>query len=136
MHVDFFLITQRGPIVIGVITVCDRSVRRVSDGRERARPDEPNQAEESEARSTTASAVHRSSCTSLRSGSISTTNAAIQNYYCARRSIQDEGSSISARTSFQHDSPQNSSKAGVVITSFRQSKRRYYTCNAAANVAL
>lgn len=53
----------------------------------------------------------------------------VQNYYSARRSLvgtDGEGPSTSAsqRTSFQHDSPQNSSKAGVVITSFRQSQRR------------
>jgi len=57
-----------------------------------------------------------------------------QNYYASRRSIQDSEcgrSSVSQRTSFQHDSPQNSSKAGVVITSFRQSQRRWvkqYVC--------
>ncbi|XP_021936755.1 ras-specific guanine nucleotide-releasing factor 2-like isoform X3 [Zootermopsis nevadensis] len=63
--------------------------------------------------------------TSSRSASITTTNV-IQSYYASRKSIQDlegGGSSMSQRTSFQHDSPQNSSKAGVVITSFRQSHR-------------
>ncbi|XP_069694869.1 ras-specific guanine nucleotide-releasing factor 2-like [Periplaneta americana] len=62
---------------------------------------------------------------SSRSASITTTTV-IQSYYASRRSIQDSecgGGSISQRTSFQHDSPQNSSKAGVVITSFRQSQR-------------
>lgn len=46
-----------------------------------------------------------------------------KNYYGGRRSIQEDRDG-SARASFQHESPQNSSKAGVVITSFRQSQRR------------
>ncbi|PNF17446.1 hypothetical protein B7P43_G00360, partial [Cryptotermes secundus] len=75
--------------------------------------------------------------TSSRSASI-TTNV-IQTYYASRRSIQDsEGGagSMSQRASFQHDSPQNSSKAGVVITSFRQSQRRSSTSTAAAAFAI
>lgn len=59
-----------------------------------------------------------------------------KNYYCARKSIHDAEGNISARTSFQHDSPQNSSKAGVVITSFRQSKRRSSTSSAATAFAI
>ncbi|XP_046677776.1 ras-specific guanine nucleotide-releasing factor 1-like [Homalodisca vitripennis] len=65
------------------------------------------------------------SASSSRSASI-----VMQNYYSgysARRSLVGDGEgggSVSQRTSFQHDSPQNSSKAGVVITSFRQSQRR------------
>ncbi|PSN46280.1 hypothetical protein C0J52_16634, partial [Blattella germanica] len=57
---------------------------------------------------------------------LQSTQGEIYNYYTSRRSIQESecgGGSISQRTSFQHDSPQNSSKAGVVITSFRQSQR-------------
>jgi hypothetical protein len=38
--------------------------------------------------------------------------------------MQEGESTSTARSSFQHDSPQKPSKAGVVITSFRQSKRR------------
>ncbi|XP_054288606.1 ras-specific guanine nucleotide-releasing factor 2-like [Macrosteles quadrilineatus] len=65
------------------------------------------------------------STTSSRSASI-----VMQNYYSARRSLvsnaDGEGiGSVSQRTSFQHDSPQHSSKAGVVITSFRQSQRSF-----------
>ncbi|XP_063232631.1 ras-specific guanine nucleotide-releasing factor 2-like [Bacillus rossius redtenbacheri] len=65
---------------------------------------------------------------SSRSASITTANLAstvLQNYYMSRRSIQDSESiaNMSQRASLQHDSPQNSSKAGVVITSFRQSQR-------------
>ncbi|KAJ9595043.1 hypothetical protein L9F63_013671, partial [Diploptera punctata] len=61
--------------------------------------------------------------------SASITTSVLQNYYASRRSIQESecgGSSMSQRASFQHDSPQNSSKAGVVITSFRQSQRRLF----------
>ncbi|XP_046610239.1 ras-specific guanine nucleotide-releasing factor 2-like [Neodiprion virginianus] len=58
---------------------------------------------------------------SMRSGSISTITG---NYLMGRRSIQDnEMGSGSQRPSFQHDSQQISSKAGVVITSFRKSQR-------------
>ncbi|XP_059486241.1 ras-specific guanine nucleotide-releasing factor 2-like isoform X3 [Neocloeon triangulifer] len=64
----------------------------------------------------------------LRSSSIGTANVAssfIQSYYAGRRSVVDTegGGTVSQRASFQHDSPQTSSKAGVVITSFRQSQR-------------
>ncbi|XP_065348892.1 ras-specific guanine nucleotide-releasing factor 2-like isoform X3 [Cloeon dipterum] len=64
----------------------------------------------------------------LRSSSIGTANVAssfIQSYYAGRRSVVDSegGGTVSQRASFQHDSPQTSSKAGVVITSFRQSQR-------------
>ncbi|XP_012281932.1 ras-specific guanine nucleotide-releasing factor 2 [Orussus abietinus] len=56
--------------------------------------------------------------TSIRSGSISTITG---NYWVGRRSIQDsEGGS---QQSYQHDVQQVSSKAGVVITSFRLSHR-------------
>ncbi|XP_071449632.1 ras-specific guanine nucleotide-releasing factor 1-like isoform X1 [Hetaerina americana] len=66
-----------------------------------------------------------------RSASITTStnlaSAVIQSYYTTRRSVGADseftGTSVSQRPSFQHDSPQNSSKAGVVITSFRQSQR-------------
>ncbi|XP_049766096.1 ras-specific guanine nucleotide-releasing factor 2-like [Schistocerca cancellata] len=68
---------------------------------------------------------HRASTCSSRSASITT--GVIQSYYTGRRSMQQDtdcgGGSASQRASFQHDSPQNSSKAGVVITSFRQSQR-------------
>ncbi|KAJ8927238.1 hypothetical protein NQ314_020317 [Rhamnusium bicolor] len=68
------------------------------------------------------SQTHRASCSSSRSASISASTAVLQSYYGSRRSTQDGDST--ARSSFQHDSPQKPSKAGVVITSFRQSKRR------------
>ncbi|KAK7793670.1 hypothetical protein R5R35_013152 [Gryllus longicercus] len=73
---------------------------------------------------------------SSRSASITT--GVIQTYYTGRRSMQEDGGggSVSQRTSFQHDSPQNSSKAGVVITSFRQSQRRSSTSTAAAAFAI
>ncbi|CAH1974509.1 unnamed protein product [Acanthoscelides obtectus] len=67
-------------------------------------------------------ASHRASCSSSRSASISTTSGVLQSYYSTRRSVQD-GESSTARSSFQHESPQKPSKAGVVITSFRLSKR-------------
>lgn len=112
--------------------VYDRKVtRRISDGR--GKPEDDSEETESPAG---VNLSHRTSCTSSRSGSISTTSAAIQNYYCARKSIHDAEGNISARTSFQHDSPQNSSKAGVVITSFRQSKRRSSTSGAATAFAI
>ncbi|XP_017765392.1 PREDICTED: ras-specific guanine nucleotide-releasing factor 2-like [Eufriesea mexicana] len=65
---------------------------------------------------------HRSSIASApaattRSGSISTITG---NYWASRRSIQETEMS-SQQGNFQHD--QVSSKVGVVITSFRQSKR-------------
>lgn len=47
-----------------------------------------------------------------------------------------EGESSTARSSFQHDSPQKPSRAGVVITSSRQSKRRSSTSSAAAAFAI
>lgn len=50
--------------------------------------------------------------------------------------MQEGEISSSARSSFQHDSPQKPSKAGVVITSFRQSKRRSSTSGAAAAFAI
>lgn len=85
--------------------------------------------------------MHRASCSSSRSASISTTSNAVlqvntklvfpickmitfQGYYGSNRSIQDGESMSTHRSSFQHDSPKKPSKAGVVITSFRQSKRR------------
>lgn len=46
----------------------------------------------------------------------------LQNYWVSRRSMHDEISS--QQSSYQHDA-QVSSKAGVVITSFRQSHRRF-----------
>ncbi|XP_044017222.1 ras-specific guanine nucleotide-releasing factor 2-like isoform X2 [Aphidius gifuensis] len=70
------------------------------------------------------SELHRASIASapaatLRSGSIS-----IGNYWSGRRSIQDSDmSSGRASCCFQYDTPQVSSKAGVVITSSRQSHR-------------
>ncbi|XP_008204830.2 ras-specific guanine nucleotide-releasing factor 2 isoform X1 [Nasonia vitripennis] len=69
---------------------------------------------------------HRASIASAppsttRSGSISTITG---NYWTSRRSIQDcELNSDGQRGSYQHDIPQSSSKAGVCITSFRQSHR-------------
>lgn len=50
--------------------------------------------------------------------------------------MQDGEACSTARSSFQHDSPQKPSKAGVVITSFRQSKRRSSTSGAAAAFAI
>ncbi|KAI5722587.1 hypothetical protein M8J76_010625 [Diaphorina citri] len=69
---------------------------------------------------------------SSRSASIATTNA----LYSGRRSIGCcEGESAARQTtpraSFQQDSPQHSSKAGVVFTSFRKSQRRSSTSTAA-----
>ncbi|XP_034943189.1 ras-specific guanine nucleotide-releasing factor 2-like [Chelonus insularis] len=82
---------------------------------------------------------HRDSITSappasVRSGSIST---AIGNYWAGRRSFQ-EGENSPARSScvFQHDASQVSSKAGVVITSSRQSHRRSSTSTAATAFAI
>ncbi|XP_066901194.1 ras-specific guanine nucleotide-releasing factor 2 isoform X3 [Halyomorpha halys] len=63
------------------------------------------------------------SAVSSRSASIVSSTA--QGYYNGRRSTAGlEGEGGTPRPSFQHESPQNSSKAGVVITSFRQSQRR------------
>ncbi|KAL6436742.1 hypothetical protein ACFW04_004875 [Cataglyphis niger] len=56
-------------------------------------------------------------CTA-RSGSISTITG---NYWASRRSMHEEVSS--QHSNYQHDAQQVSSKAGVVITSFRQSHR-------------
>ncbi|GAB1868606.1 Ras-specific guanine nucleotide-releasing factor 2-like isoform X1 [Camponotus japonicus] len=56
-------------------------------------------------------------CTA-RSGSISTITG---NYWASRRSMHEEVSS--QHSNYQHDVQQVSSKAGVVITSFRQSHR-------------
>lgn len=50
--------------------------------------------------------------------------------------MQEGEACSTARSSFQHDSPQKPSKAGVVITSFRQSKRRSSTSGAAAAFAI
>ncbi|XP_044765264.1 ras-specific guanine nucleotide-releasing factor 2-like isoform X3 [Coccinella septempunctata] len=81
--------------------------------------------------------VHRASTSSSRSASISTAAcAALHSYYGIRRSMQEGDSTSTARSSFQHDSPQKPSKAGVVITSFRQSKRRSSTSSAAAAFAI
>ncbi|KAJ8955431.1 hypothetical protein NQ318_003529, partial [Aromia moschata] len=83
--------------------------------------------------------THRASCSSSRSASISTSTGVLQHffqsYYGSRRSTQD-GDSSTARSSFQHDSPQKPSRAGVVITSFRKSKRRSSTSSAAAAFAI
>ncbi|XP_032666543.1 ras-specific guanine nucleotide-releasing factor 2-like isoform X3 [Odontomachus brunneus] len=57
-------------------------------------------------------------CTTTRRGSISTITG---NYWASRRSMQEEISS--QQGSYQHDAQQVSGKAGVVITSFRQSHR-------------
>ncbi|XP_025156495.1 ras-specific guanine nucleotide-releasing factor 2 isoform X2 [Harpegnathos saltator] len=56
-------------------------------------------------------------CTTRR-GSISTITG---NYWASRRSMQEEISS--QQSNYQHDAQQVTSKAGVVITSFRQSHR-------------
>ncbi|XP_020280338.1 ras-specific guanine nucleotide-releasing factor 2-like isoform X2 [Pseudomyrmex gracilis] len=66
---------------------------------------------------------------STRRSSISTITG---NYWANRRSMQEEISS--QQGNFQHD--QASSKAGVVITSFRQSQRRSSTSTAAAAFAI
>ncbi|BES94772.1 Ras-specific guanine nucleotide-releasing factor [Nesidiocoris tenuis] len=66
-----------------------------------------------------------SSGVSSRSASI-VSSATMQGYYLGRRScagIDSEGQTMSPRPSFQHETPQTTSKAGVVITSFRQSQR-------------
>ncbi|XP_045481694.1 ras-specific guanine nucleotide-releasing factor 1-like isoform X2 [Harmonia axyridis] len=83
------------------------------------------------------STVHRASTSSSRSASISTaTSAALHSYYGIRRSMQEGDATSTTRSSFQHESPQKPSKAGVVITSFRQSKRRSSTSSAAAAFAI
>ncbi|XP_061932914.1 ras-specific guanine nucleotide-releasing factor 1 isoform X3 [Apis cerana] len=78
---------------------------------------------------------HRASIASapaatIRSSSISTITG---NYWMSRRSIQEIEMS-SQQGNFQHD--QVSSKAGVVITSFRQSHRRSSTSTAATAFAI
>ncbi|XP_076162378.1 ras-specific guanine nucleotide-releasing factor 1 isoform X4 [Ptiloglossa arizonensis] len=78
---------------------------------------------------------HRASIVSApaattRSSSFSTTTA---NYWVSRRSIQEIEMS-SQQGNFQHD--QISGKAGVVITSFRQSQRRSSTSKAATAFAI
>ncbi|KAJ8969024.1 hypothetical protein NQ317_013830 [Molorchus minor] len=84
--------------------------------------------------------THRASCSSSRSASISTSSIGVlqvsinQNYAFSRKSTHDGDST--ARSSFQHESPQKPSKAGVVITSFRKSKRRSSTSTAAAAFAI
>ncbi|XP_014612802.1 PREDICTED: ras-specific guanine nucleotide-releasing factor 2-like [Polistes canadensis] len=57
--------------------------------------------------------------TGMRSGSISTI---MGNHWATRRSIQESDLCSSSQGNFQHDQ-QPSSKAGVVVTSFRQSQR-------------
>ncbi|XP_043486896.1 ras-specific guanine nucleotide-releasing factor 2-like isoform X2 [Polistes fuscatus] len=57
--------------------------------------------------------------TGMRSGSISTI---MGNHWATRRSIQESDLCSSSQGNFQHDQ-QPSSKAGVVVTSFRQSHR-------------
>ncbi|KAI5724648.1 hypothetical protein M8J77_005503 [Diaphorina citri] len=74
---------------------------------------------------------------SSRSASIATTNA----LYAGRRSIgccegESAARQATPRASFQQDSPQHSSKAGVVITSFRKSQRRSSTSTAATAFAI
>ncbi|EFN66720.1 Ras-specific guanine nucleotide-releasing factor 2 [Camponotus floridanus] len=69
-------------------------------------------------------------CTA-RSGSISTITG---NYWASRRSMHEEVSS--QHSNYQHDVQQVSSKAGVVITSFRQSHRRSSTSTAATAFAI
>ncbi|XP_073979075.1 ras-specific guanine nucleotide-releasing factor 2-like isoform X2 [Rhodnius prolixus] len=62
-----------------------------------------------------------------RSASI-VSSATMQSYYIGRRSFagtDGDSQGITPRPSFQHESPQNTSKAGVVITSFRQSQRSF-----------
>ncbi|CAH1153713.1 unnamed protein product [Phaedon cochleariae] len=85
-------------------------------------------------------AGHRASCSSSRSASISTPSGVLQyffqSYYGSRRSVQTDGESSTARSSFQHESPRKPSRAGVVITSFRQSKRRSSTSTSAAAFAI
>ncbi|XP_014483395.1 PREDICTED: ras-specific guanine nucleotide-releasing factor 2-like isoform X5 [Dinoponera quadriceps] len=68
-------------------------------------------------------------CTTRR-GSISTITG---NYWASRRSMQED---ISQQSNYQHDAQQVSGKAGVVITSFRQSHRRSSTSTAAAAFAI
>ncbi|XP_033228809.1 ras-specific guanine nucleotide-releasing factor 2-like [Belonocnema kinseyi] len=83
-------------------------------------------------------AFHRASVVSAppsmaRSGSFSIAG----NYWAGRRSIQEgEMNSCSQQSSFQHDVQQSSSKAGVVITSFRLSRRRNSNSTAATAFAI
>ncbi|CAK9811174.1 Ras-specific guanine nucleotide-releasing factor 2 [Anthophora plagiata] len=77
---------------------------------------------------------HRASIASApaataRSTSISTITG---NYWASRRSIQE--TEMSSQGNYQHD--QASSKAGVVVTSFRQSQRRSSTSTAATAFAI
>ncbi|XP_014231080.1 ras-specific guanine nucleotide-releasing factor 2-like isoform X1 [Trichogramma pretiosum] len=73
---------------------------------------------------------------SFRSGSMSTIashcNGWLQNFLMGRRSFQDNEANIAVPQSLQ----QSSSKAGVVITSFRQSGRRSSTSTAATAFAI
>ncbi|KAK0077043.1 hypothetical protein PV325_004531, partial [Microctonus aethiopoides] len=118
-----------------------RGVRRNSDKSESTWTDDEivlNHEQYSRSHGQCHSEQHRASVvsapSSMRSGSIST---AIGSYWVGRRSFQ-EGEMSSARQSccFQHDIPQVSSKAGVVITSSRQSHRRSSTSTAATAFAI
>ncbi|KAK3920513.1 Ras-specific guanine nucleotide-releasing factor 2 [Frankliniella fusca] len=71
---------------------------------------------------------------SARSASIA--SSALSYYSGGRRLTQDSTISMMSRPSIQHDLPQVSSKAGVVITSSRQSHRRSSTSTAAAAFAI
>ncbi|KAI4502623.1 hypothetical protein M0802_002535 [Mischocyttarus mexicanus] len=78
--------------------------------------------------------------TGMRSGSISTVTGVRlktkqKNYWASRRSIQESDFCSSSQGNFQHDQ-QASSKAGVVVTSFRQSHRRSSTSTAATAFAI
>ncbi|XP_011501193.1 PREDICTED: ras-specific guanine nucleotide-releasing factor 2-like [Ceratosolen solmsi marchali] len=82
---------------------------------------------------------HRASINSVsssttKSGSIS---LIFQNYWINRRSTQDSDLNLGKKQSFhQHNIPQSSSKAGVVITSFRKSHRRSSTSTSATAFAI
>ncbi|XP_043476334.1 ras-specific guanine nucleotide-releasing factor 2-like isoform X2 [Leptopilina heterotoma] len=73
---------------------------------------------------------------STRSGSFSTTFSG--NYWSGRRSIPENEiyTSSSQQCSVQHDTQQASSKAGVVITSFRPDRRRNSNSTAATAFAI
>ncbi|XP_076761835.1 ras-specific guanine nucleotide-releasing factor 1 isoform X3 [Xylocopa sonorina] len=95
------------------------------DQQSQQRPQRPHH--HSEHRASVASAP----AATARSSSISTITG---NYWASRRSIQDNEMSTTQQLNFQHD--QGSSKAGVVITSSRQSHRRSSTSMAATAFAI
>ncbi|XP_072402937.1 ras-specific guanine nucleotide-releasing factor 1-like isoform X1 [Diabrotica undecimpunctata] len=82
---------------------------------------------------------HHASCSSSRSASISTSTGVMQSFFQSYYGMNQPGTEKdvpTARSSFQQDSPSRPSRAGVVITSFRKSKRRSSTSTAAAAFAI